>query len=260
MRLRVLGCAGGSAPGAQLSCYLIDEVLAIDAGALTTTLDFGAQRRVEDVLLTHGHLDHVWTLPLFLANRFGGAAVGCRLYGSSYTLETVRQHLFNDRIWPDFTEAVRGTVPLVKFIPLDPGETTRILGYEVTSCSLVHAVPSQAYRVRAHGHSLIVCGDTYSTEALWSFVNETKDLSAVLIECSFPSRYDWLAKASLHLTPKLLGAELKRLRADVPVLVTHIKPEDANEVKRELRALGDPRVRVLVDGETIELQPGSRTP
>ena len=58
-------------------------------------------------------------------------------------------------------------------------------------------------------------------------MNDTKDLSAVLIECSFPSRYDWLAKASLHLTPKLLGAELKRLRADVPVLVTHIKPEDA---------------------------------
>ena len=25
MRFRVLGCAGGSAPGAQLSCYLIDE-------------------------------------------------------------------------------------------------------------------------------------------------------------------------------------------------------------------------------------------
>ena len=253
MRLRVLGCAGGSAPGAQLSCYLIDEVLAIDAGALTTTLEFDAQRRVKDVLLTHGHLDHVWTLPLFLANRFGGAAVPCRLYGSSYTLETVRQHLFNDRIWPDFTEAVRESVPLVEFVPLDPGETASILGYEVTSCPLVHAVPCQAYRVRSRGRSLVVCGDTYSTEALWRFVNETADLAAVLIECSFPSRYDWLAKASLHLTPKLLGEQLKLLTSDVPVLVTHIKPEDAEEVRAELAALKDPRVRVLVQGETIQL-------
>ena len=57
MQLRVLGCAGGSAPGADLSCYLLDDVLAVDAGALTTTLDFKAQRRVQDVLLTHGHLE-----------------------------------------------------------------------------------------------------------------------------------------------------------------------------------------------------------
>jgi cAMP phosphodiesterase len=253
MRLRVLGCAGGSAPGADLSCYLLDDVLAVDAGALTTTLDFRAQRRVEDVLLTHGHLDHVWTLPLFLANRFGGDAVRCRLYGSSYTLETVRQHLFNDRIWPDFTDSVRESVPLVQFIPLDPGDSATVLDYEVTSASLVHAVPSQAYRIRRGGRSFVVCGDTYATDALWTFVNSTPDLAAVLIECSFPSRYDWLAKASLHLTPKLLGKELSKLRADVPVLVTHIKPEGREEVVAELAALRDSRIRVLVQGETLDL-------
>ena len=253
MRLRVLGCAGGSAPGHELSCYLIDDVHAVDAGALTTTLDFKAQRAVQDVLLTHGHLDHVWTLPLFLANRFGGDAVRCRLYGSSYTLETVRQHLFNDRVWPDFTDSVRESVPLVQFIPLDPGDTAPVLGYEVTSSSLVHAVPCQAYRIRRDGKSLIVCGDTYATDSLWSFVNETKDLAAVLIECSFPSRYEWLAKASLHLTPKLLARELLKMRPKVPVLVTHIKPEDRADVVAELAKIGDPRIRVLVQGETIEL-------
>src|SRR5262245_1550068 len=204
MRLRVLGCAGGSAPGAQLSCYLVDDVLAIDAGALTTALDFAAQRRVQDVLLTHGHLDHVWTLPLFLANRFGGPAVPCRIHGSSYTLETVRSHLFNDRVWPDFTEAVRETVPLVQFLPLDPGETRSILDYQVASIALVHAVPSQAYLVRRGGKSLLVCGDTYATDRLWEIADATKDLSAIVVECSFPSRYDALARASLHLTPRLM--------------------------------------------------------
>lgn len=253
MRLRVLGCAGGSAPGSELSSYLIDDVLAVDAGALTTRLDFKAQRRVEDVLLTHGHLDHVWTLPLFLANRFGGAAVRCRLYGSSYTLETVRQHLFNDRIWPDFTDSVRESVPLVQFIPLDPGDTTTVLGYEVTSSSLVHAVPCQAYRIRRGGKSLIVCGDTYATDSLWSFVNGTTDLAAILIECSFPSRHEWLAKASLHLTPRLLQKELVRLAKKVPVLVTHIKPEDRAEVMAELAALADPRIRVLEQGDQLDL-------
>jgi cAMP phosphodiesterase len=253
MRLRVLGCAGGSAPGALLSCYLVDEVLAVDAGALTTALDIPAQRRVQDVLLTHGHLDHVWTLPLFLANRFGGPPVPCRLYGSSYTLDTVREHLFNDRIWPDFTESVREKVPLVQFVAVDPGSTVRILQYEVTAVPLVHAVPCQAYLLRRGGKSLLACGDTYGVDGLWAFASRAKDLAAVMIECSFPSRYDGLAKASLHLTPKLLGEELKKLEAKVPVLVTHIKPEDKAEVLAEIQALHDPRVRVLEQGEKIDL-------
>lgn len=251
MRLDVLGCSGGSAPDALLSCYLLDGVLAVDAGALTTALPFEAQRRVHDVLLTHGHLDHVWTLPLFLANRFGGAPVPCRIHGSSYTLETVRAHLFNDRIWPDFTEAVRDDVPLVEFRPLDPGETRDVLDFEVRSIPLVHAVPCQAYLLRRGGRSLLVCGDTYATDPMWDAANDASDLGGVLVECSFPSRYDALARVSLHLTPRLLGEELKKLRRDVPVLVTHIKPEDRDEVLEELDALRDPRLRVLRQGESL---------
>jgi cAMP phosphodiesterase len=253
MRLRVLGCSGGSAPGALLSCYLVDDVLAVDAGALTTALDFPEQRRVQDVLLTHGHLDHVWTLPLFLANRFGGQPVPCRIHGSAYTLETVRRHLFNDRIWPDFTEAVREKVPLVEFVTVEPGETHRVLGYEVTSVPLVHEVPCQGYRIRRDGRSIIVCGDTYLTAPLWALARETKDLAGIVLECSFPSRYDVLAKASSHLTPRLLAGELTKAPDAVPVLVTHVKPEDREEVERELAALGDPRVRVLRQGDVIDV-------
>jgi 3',5'-cyclic-nucleotide phosphodiesterase len=237
-----------------LSCYLVDDVLAIDAGALTLALDFPSQRRVQDVLLTHGHLDHVWTLPLFLANRFGGPAVPCRLWGSSYTLETVRQHLFNDRIWPDFTEAVRESVPLVQFLPLDPMASAKILDYDVTVWPLLHAVPSQAYCIRdREGKALVVCGDTYRTDGLWAHVAETTGIAALVIECSFPNRYDGLAKASLHLTPRLLAEQLKTLRSDLPVLITHIKPEDYDEVADELDALRDPRLRILRQGETVAL-------
>ncbi len=252
MRLRVLGCSGGSAPGQNLSCFLVDDVLAVDAGALTTALDLPAQRRVQDVLLTHGHLDHVWTLPLFLANRFGGPVVPCRLWGSSYTLETVRQHLFNDRIWPDFTEAVRESVPLVQFLPVDPMASVRVLDYDVTAWPLLHAVPCQAYSIRdREGHALVVCGDTYRTDSLYRHVNEAKGVKALVIECSFPNRYDGLAKASLHMTAHLLREELALIRKDVRVLVTHVKPEDREEVAAELRALKDPRIRILAQDETL---------
>jgi ribonuclease BN (tRNA processing enzyme) len=252
MRLRVLGCAGGSAPAAQLSCYLIDDVLAVDAGALTTRLDFDDQRRVHDVLLTHSHLDHVWTLPLFLANRFGGEPVPCRLHGSAHTLETVRSHLFNDQIWPDFTEAVRQSIPVVEFKPIEAGTTRNVNGFEVSCCELVHPVPSLAYRIRAGGGSLIVCGDTHVTPALWDFANSTRDLRGMILECSFPDRHDGLAEVSKHLTPSLLASEMKRLKARVPVYVTHIKPEDHAEVVREIASIGDPRIQILQQDEELD--------
>ncbi len=255
MRLRVLGCAGGSAPGAQLSCYLVDDVLAVDAGALTTALDFLSQRKVEDVLVTHGHLDHTWTLPLFLANRFAGEAVHCRIHASAYTLDTLRQSLFNDRIWPDFTPVVRQSIPLMQFLPLEPGASRTVLRYEVPSCALTHAVPCQAYRIRSANanRSLLVCGDTHRSKTLWDFANATPDLAGIVIECSFPNRYAELAESSQHLTPSLLASELSRLGPDVPIHVTHIKPEDRREVVRELRALSDDRIRILEDGISFEV-------
>jgi cAMP phosphodiesterase len=253
MRFRVLGCAGGSAPGAQLSCYLLDGVLAVDAGALTTTLEFPEQRRVEDVLLTHGHLDHVWTLPLLLANRFGGPAVACRLHGSAYTLETVRTSLFNDRIWPDFTQSVREDVPLVEFLPMETGETRRVRHFEVTAFALDHAVPTQGYLVRSKKSSLIVCGDTKESHGPWPVANATDDLGGIVIECSFPNRLEAIAHASAHLTPELLRRELARLERDVPVYVTHVKPEDHDEVVSEIAALRDARVRVLETGQEFDV-------
>ena len=43
------------------------------------------------------------------------------------------------------------------------------------------------------------------------------------------------------------------MKPKVPVLVTHIKPEDRDEVIAELAKIGDRRIRILKQGETIEL-------
>ncbi|MDJ0974673.1 MAG: 3',5'-cyclic-nucleotide phosphodiesterase [Planctomycetota bacterium] len=255
MQLRVLGCAGGSAPEQRLSGYLLDGVLAIDAGSLTTALTVDEQRAVEAVALTHGHLDHVWSLPLFLANRFGGAKVTCNLYASAFTMETIRTHLFNDRIWPDFTQAKVANVPLVEFHDVEPGDEVRVLDrYDVKAIPLDHTVPCQGYRIRTEAGSIIVCGDTSTTELLWQVADRTDDLKGILIECSFTDDLHELAHASGHMTPDLLGQDLKKLHKDVPIHVMHLKPGYGPGITAALNALGDDRIHILQQDAVIDVE------
>ena len=69
MRIRVLGCSGGSARGAHPSCYLFERGVAVDAGALAATLTLEEQRAITHVFVTHSHWDHVRDLPLTTINR-----------------------------------------------------------------------------------------------------------------------------------------------------------------------------------------------
>ena len=253
MQLRVLGCAGGSAPGMPLSCYLVDDIVAVDAGALTTGLPVDEQRRVRSVLLTHGHLDHVWTLPLFLANRFGAGVATCAIHGSAYTLETIRRHLFNDRIWPDFTGARIDDVPLVRFHPVEPGDRRTLeSGHEVTAVGLTHVVPCQAYLLRKAGRSLLVCGDTTTTEEVWRFADAQPDLAALVVECSWTDDLVELARRSRHMTPSLLLQDLKKLKCDVPIWITHLKPGYGDGIREALEGK-DSRLSFLTPGEARDV-------
>jgi cAMP phosphodiesterase len=253
MRMRVLGCSGGSAPARHLSGYLLDDRFAIDAGSLTTALEIEAQCRVDAVALTHAHLDHTWSFPLFLANRFGTSAGTCTLFADAATIAAVKGDLFNGRVWPDFSEIPAEGRRSVEFRTLEPGTATRVLGrYDVEAIPVHHAVPSQAYLVRADGRSAIVCGDTTVTDVLWDTANRQPDLRGIVLECSFPNKMAELSKVSGHLTPEMFGRELGKLRKDVPVYATHIKPQYRNQVIDELRALREPRMRILEDGQVVD--------
>lgn len=250
MELRVLGNAGGSAPGRQLSSYLIDGVLAVDAGSLTTVLELEEQLQLEAVLLTHGHLDHVGTLPFLLIHRYGRDLPPISVVASAYTHKTLQDHLLNERVWVTLEVATGGDPTRIPMITMEPGEERRFLDrYDVRTIGLNHEVPCQAYAISDGTSQVIVCGDTTTTDAVWEVANATDGLGGILVECSWTD--DELAHITGHMSPGLLLADLAKLKADVPVYVTHCKPGFQEEVHAALRAAGDERLRYVFDGDVL---------
>src|SRR5207342_2805390 len=64
MKLQVLGCSGSIARDCRTTSFLLDDDVLIDAGTGVGDLPLEALARIDHILLTHSHLDHVLGVPL----------------------------------------------------------------------------------------------------------------------------------------------------------------------------------------------------
>jgi cAMP phosphodiesterase len=253
MRLRVLGCSGGELPRHRTTCFLVDGVLAIDAGALTSSLPLDELARVDDILLTHAHLDHVKDVPLLADLLAGRRERPLTVHASRECARTLQESLFNGRLWPDFTRLPDARRPVLAIHAFDPARRFRVGRYAVRPVRVSHTVESTGYLVSDGAGAIAVSGDTGPTDAFWRAVNEEADLRALLVETSFPSRLQAVADASGHLTPRTLAGELAKLRRNgFPVYLYHLKPAFAAELRRELAPLRRRGVRVLARGDSFQ--------
>jgi len=254
MKIRVLGSYGSRTPGHHTSSLLINGSLLLDAGTVTATLSLEEQRAIDDVLLTHAHLDHMVDLAFLVDNVLTLRQEPLRLWAPAPVLEALRRHLFNDSIWPDFTRLPSPQAPALRLIPLEEKGETLVAGLQVRWARTTHPVCAAGYCLSEGGTSLLHSGDTGITEGVWHLARECPQLKMAFVETSFPNRLDELATASGHLTPAMLQGELRKLgRDDLPVKVFHIKPQFLEEIVAELNALDDGRLQILRGGEEFFL-------
>jgi ribonuclease BN (tRNA processing enzyme) len=253
MQLRVLGCQDGSAPKRHLPGLLIDGTVLLEAGSVTSTLELDEQLEIQHVLLSHAHLDHIGGLAYLADNRACHRAAsgnGRTLTVSSIgpAVDDLRAHLFNERIWPDFSAIPTAWNPVVRLEALRPG-VPKPIGSQLTAIPVPvhHTVPTTGFVVHDGAGALVFSGDTGPTDRLWKIAREWGSVRAIIVETSFPNRLDALAEVSGHLTPSRLARELDKM-PPCPVWVYHIKPMFYQETVDELARLDGP-VRILGDGE-----------
>lgn len=81
MKLRVLGCSGNQIPGHDLSAFLVNDSLLVDAGSATSVLGLRAQQKVKNIPITHVHLDHVMGLATIADNLYGNCESTINVWG-----------------------------------------------------------------------------------------------------------------------------------------------------------------------------------
>ncbi|HWS52606.1 MAG TPA: 3',5'-cyclic-nucleotide phosphodiesterase [Pyrinomonadaceae bacterium] len=242
--------AGGRATAEQrLSCFLIDDRVAIDAGSIAIALTDAQRETVRDIVVTHPHMDHIATLPIFIDDLFGTLTEPVRIHGTADVCELIQRDVFNGTIYPPFQKYSNERTRVMEFVPFRPGEEFRVAHLSVTAVHVNHIVPTVGMLITDGRATLAFSSDTSATEEFWRVVNRAPRVDALLIEASFPNALSKLAEVSGHLTPEALGAELRKLRHDhLDILAVHLKPSFRQQVVSELADLGLPRLSAMEPG------------
>lgn len=239
MRVRVLGCSGAIASGCRTTSFLLDDDVLIDAGTGVGDLSLDEMARVDHVLLTHSHLDHVVSLPLMIdavaARRLAAGAPPLQVHALPATIAALRAHIFNDLIWPDFAAIPSIDTPLVRFVRFEVGDTIRIGGKTIEALPAVHTVPAVGFAVDSPSGHWVFSGDTHRNPAFWARVNRMA-VAMLIIETAFSDREKVLAERSLHLAPSSLAEELDQITCEkrYPVYITHTKPAETALIMSEI--------------------------
>jgi ribonuclease BN (tRNA processing enzyme) len=254
MKVTILGCHGGVAPGYRTSCYMINDKFLIDAGSAASALSPQRQQEIEDIFITHPHIDHIKDICFLVENTFYESRNVINLRSTKDILQSVHKHMLNDILWPDFSKIYvdkAQTKALIKFAPIEDG--MEFDGLRIHHVPVNHPGKAIGYMLDDGQQQILFSGDTGPTEKLWELANGCKNLKAVFTEISFPNNMDALARASGHFTIDQLLSDLKKLKnKDVPVFIAHFKPRFFEELMDEFHRLAPKRMHLLHQEDEFE--------
>jgi len=233
---------------------LVNDNLMVDAGTLASELPLDDQIRLQHVLISHFHLDHVKELPSLADNLVDIAKDPLLVVSVPSILKGLRTHLFNDQIFPDFFDLPTPQRPTLKEFPLVSGQEVWMSGLGVTPVYVNHTVPSLGFIIRDQESAVVFSGDTCQTEEIWALAAKTTNLKAAFIETSFPDEMMSMAQVSKHLTPSLLAQEFKKIgKPDLPLYVYHVKAKFQGKIVEQVKKYNIPNLTVLEEGQELHI-------
>jgi ribonuclease BN (tRNA processing enzyme) len=234
----------------RLTCFLIDECVAVDAGSLALGLNAEQREKIRDIIVTHPHMDHIATLPIFIDDLYPTLKSPVRVYATPEVITLLERDIFNWNVYPRFSELKNDFGPVMEYVPIPVGREFKVAHLTVTAVAVNHIVPTVGLVVSDGRSTVAFSSDTMETQELWNIINRAPSIDALMIEASFPNSMAELAEVSRHFTPASLQQELHKLNHNgLDILAVHIKPAYRKIVVEELTALKIPGLGVMEPGK-----------
>jgi ribonuclease BN (tRNA processing enzyme) len=253
MQLRILGCSGGIGGDLRTTSMLLDHDTLIDAGTGVGDLSINELAQIDHIFVTHSHMDHVGSIP-FIVDTVGWMRDRpLTVHATQETLAILREHLFNWKLWPDFSQIPSAKNPVMRYEAVSLGRTVALDGRRITPLPANHVVPAVGYHLDSGKASLVFTGDTTTNDALWPVVNQIANLKYLIIESALSDREIELARLSKHLCPSLLAEELAKLKLAPEIYVTHLKPRESELIMQQIAVtVKERRLRMLQNNHVFE--------
>ncbi|MEH0861799.1 3',5'-cyclic-nucleotide phosphodiesterase [Halobacteriovorax sp. DPLXC-1] len=246
MNVKIIGGHGGVSPECRATSYLVDGNLLIDAGSVATGVSVSDQAKIDNILISHSHLDHISDLAFLADNCFGMNDKPFDIWTCKEVEDNIMNHLFNDAIWPDFTKLPSKESPTMKFHNIESGDSREIGEYKVHAIEVNHFAGSLGFIIEKNGKAIVFTQDTGPTDKIWAAAKKLNNVVAIFCEVSFPNRFEKLALDSRHHTAQTLKKELSKMPGDVPIYLGHLKPNYLDELSKEIEEVNESgRIHIL---------------
>jgi len=253
MKLRILGCSGGIGGNARTTSMLLDNDILIDAGTGVGDLSLTELILIDHIFITHSHLDHIACIPFLVDSAGYMRDKPLTIHATEATLEIIKQHIFNWKIWPDFAHIPNEQQPFMRYNTIQLGHTMELEGRMITALPANHVVPAVGFRIDSGSASMVFSGDTTTNDALWEVVNRIPNLRYLIIETAFPNAEKKLAVHSKHLCPSMLAEELNKLKLNPEIYITHLKPGEVELTMQEIgECVHEFTPRMLQNGQVFQ--------
>lgn len=256
MLLNILGCSGGVSKESGTTAFLVDDDLLLDAGTGIESLDECSYIKIRSVLLTHAHLDHISHLPFLLNNTIGKVEHTVNVYGLPATIKALREHIFNNIIWPDFTKIPTENNPCLTFHEIRVGDELQIGNKKISVLPAFHTVPSVGFLVAddKNNASFAFSGDTSQNKAFWLALNNFKPVDMLIVDNQYLEAEKEISEKAKHYYAKNLKKDYDLLIYQPKLFLTHLPPTNKEAVFAEAQQVfGKIKIDYITSGQTFNL-------
>lgn len=258
MRIQLLPSSfeenGAASPRQHLTCLIINDRVAFDAGSLAIAATPLQRQQIRDIVLSHAHLDHIAGLPLFIDDLFSTLEEPVRIHARPETIETLERDIFNWSVYPRFSELKNSNGPVLEYRPYATGAPFCAGNLRVRAINVNHKVPSSGFVISEGPNQIGFTGDTAEMHEFWEEIDRDGRVPVIFTECAFPDEMNELAKTARHMTPSRMAKELSKAGfEDRKFYILNIKPMFRERIIEQIERLGLPNVEILEVGRVYEV-------